>query len=273
MRTDAWIVKIKKITDIDERRNALVCLYLNSTTVKRCSKMFQCSEEIIIENLKYEGVYEYKLCTKCGRIKAYTEYTKRPSMALGINNECKKCMYSNDNMKARKYARNREPSIYNTYAHQCGNIEEHRRDPNDSNLLQCKCTYCDKWFNPTNSEIANRISVINGNMIGDARLYCSDGCKGECDIYAKIKYRKGFKKTQLGREVQPQLRKLVLERDNWTCQKCNSQDSLHCHHITGIEQNPIESAHIDNCITFCKKCHKEVHKQDGCKYRDLRRCA
>ncbi|UCD31605.1 MAG: HNH endonuclease [Desulfobacterales bacterium] len=29
--------------------------------------------------------------------------------------------------------------------------------------------------------------------------------------------------------------------------------------ITGVEQSPIESADIDNCITLCKKCHKWAH--------------
>jgi len=45
---------------------------------------------------------------------------------------------------------------------------------------------------------------------------------------------------------------------------------IHCHHITGVKQNPIESADIDNCITLCKNCHKEVHQQDGCKYYELK---
>ena len=86
-----------------------------------------------------------------------------------------------------------------------------------------------------------------------------------------MKYPKGFKKST-SREVQPDLRKMVLARDNWECQMCGSDEELHCHHITGVEQNPIESADVANCITFCKTCHKKVHSEKGCRYFELR-CA
>jgi hypothetical protein len=45
---------------------------------------------------------------------------------------------------------------------------------------------------------------------------------------------------------------------------------LHCHHIEGVEKNPIESADLDNTITLCKKCHKWAHTQEGCRYFELR---
>ena len=62
---------------------------------------------------------------------------------------------------------------------------------------------------------------------------------------------------------------MVFERDNWTCQKCGDTKSLHCHHIEGIRWEPLESCDIDKCITYCKKCHKQVHKKKGCKYVDM----
>jgi len=61
--------------------------------------------------------------------------------------------------------------------------------------------------------------------------------------------------------------------DDYQCQRCEAtqKDSqLHCHHITGVVQNPIESADIDNTITLCKDCHRFVHSQPGCKYHELR---
>ncbi len=45
---------------------------------------------------------------------------------------------------------------------------------------------------------------------------------------------------------------------------------LHCHHIEGYTQNPLLGNDIDNVITLCKACHKEVHKLPGCNYQDLR---
>jgi hypothetical protein len=164
-------------------------------------------------------------------------------------------------------------STFSTFAKQIDYIEEVRRDYNDDELLQVRCTYCGKWFNPTRMQVSNRIGAIhNRKDSGDGRFYCSDGCKQACSIYRQKKYPKGFKPST-SREVQPELRQLVFERDAWTCQKCSNIKSLHCHHITGIGQNPIESADIDNCITLCKRCHKWVHSQEGCRYLDLRRCA
>jgi 5-methylcytosine-specific restriction endonuclease McrA len=75
--------------------------------------------------------------------------------------------------------------------------------------------------------------------------------------------------------VQPELRQMVFERDNYTCQRCgfhkdDFQNGIHCHHIESLNENPIESADIDNCITLCEGCHKEVHSISGCKYNELR---
>ena len=51
----------------------------------------------------------------------------------------------------------------------------------------------------------------------------------------------------------------------YKCQKCNKHQSeldvgLHCHHVEGIMWNPIESADVDMCITYCKTCHTTIHQ-------------
>ena len=166
---------------------------------------------------------------------------------------------------------NRSNALYETYKDkligvECKNDEE--------GYLLVRCKYCNKWFHPINSNIRNYIKSNDGGR----NLYCSDGCKKSCPTYHMIKYEKGFRQNT-SREVQPELRKLVLERDNWTCQKCGkSKDEdinivLHCHHIDPVKNNPIESADMDNCITLCKECHKEAHKRKGCRYSDLASCS
>ena len=40
--------------------------------------------------------------------------------------------------------------------------------------------------------------------------------------------------------------------------------------LEGLNENPLMSADIDIGITLCKECHKEVHKEDGCTYIDMR---
>jgi len=145
-----------------------------------------------------------------------------------------------------------------------------RQNKRDSNILEVKCMYCGKWHVPSYQNVRSKVKCINGYRYGESNLYCSDECKKACPTYGQIKYPKDFK-LNTSREVQPALRKLVLKRDNYTCQKCDSKDKeLHCHHYEGIEVNPVESADMDMCITLCKDCHNEVHRQDKCGMKDYK---
>lgn len=142
-------------------------------------------------------------------------------------------------------------------------------------LLQVKCIYCGQWFTPTITNVRNRIAALNrdvsGRTFGEGRFYCSDHCKKACPTFRMRKYHKGFKKG-LSREVQPELRKMVFERDSYTCQHCGeiAKDvQINCRHIYPVAIEPIESADIDNCITLCVECHKKAHKLDGCNYHEL----
>lgn len=164
--------------------------------------------------------------------------------------------------------------LYDTYNNQLCFTEKTRRNSLDENVLEVKCAYCGKWFIPKLHSIIDRIRSINSTTYGDHRLYCSYKCKKECPIYSQKKYPKGFKPAT-SREVQPELRQMRFEVDNYTCQRCKKhQDelnvALHCHHIEGIRWEPLESADIDKVITLCKTCHKEVHKQEDCGYSDMK---
>lgn len=151
--------------------------------------------------------------------------------------------------------------MFDTYAERIEYAEEVRRCPEDTKVLQVKCTYCNQWFTPKRTYLTERIKVlVNGKTRGEGRLYCSSGCKKACPMFGMRKNTRN-NKPSTSREVQPELRKLVLERDDWTCQKCSKTNiELHCHHIDPVVNNPIESADVDNCITLCKTCHTEIHK-------------
>lgn len=165
----------------------------------------------------------------------------------------------------------RSPALYNEEIIGKLAVDDFPRLASDNKYVEIKCRYCGKYFTPNNGELQRRISVLNGvSSNTSGYFYCSTHCKRVCPVYNVKKWPRGFKVTT-SREVQPELRQLVLKRDNYTCQKCYKNNiELHCHHITGILQNPIESADMDNCITLCKKCHKEIHKNKGCRYYDLR---
>ena len=176
-----------------------------------------------------------------------------------------------DRINERKKEYNKSNVLYETYKDKLIGID-YKSDEEGYLLVRCK--YCNKWFHPTNLSVKNFIKAGDGTN----NLYCSDGCKKSCPTYGMRKYEKGYRQNT-SREVQPELRKLVLERDNWTCQKCGRNKDedinliLHCHHIDPVKNNPIESADIDNCVTLCKECHKEAHRRKGCRYIDLANCS
>ncbi len=189
-----------------------------------------------------------------------------------VRNDTTKAKISNTlkNKSYKRYYKN-GVGVYDTYQPQLHPYGvECRRSPDDKNALEVKCWYCGKWYQPNIIHIQNKIRCIKEGH-GERNLYCSDGCKYSCSTYNQSYYSKDHKPAT-SREVQPQLRKLVLERDNYTCQKCGRTDTLHCHHIDPVKSNPIESADVDICITLCIDCHKEAHDQDGCRYNELRGC-
>lgn len=142
----------------------------------------------------------------------------------------------------------------------------------DLDLLGVACVYCGNIFTPDVIAVRARLATIKGKRVGESNFYCSYGCKKACPTYNQKRWPKGFK-LATSREVQPELRKLVLARDNYKCQICDAginESELHCHHIEAVSKNPIESADIDNCIILCKKHHKQVHKLPNCGYTDLK---
>lgn len=214
------------------------------------------------------GKLKYK-CNKCNNINE----TKWNYIQQGYG--CKTCFTMNNtgpnNPRYKGNVVKLNIPLYETYAHKLEKYEDlYLIKQNNLELLGVKCLYCNKTFIPSLINVKHRVDSINGRCNAENRFYCSTDCKKACPIFGQVKYPKNFK-LSTAREVQPALRKMVLERDNWTCQICNStENGLHCHHYDGIYINPVESADMDNCTTLCKKCHKKVHNNEGCKFNQLK---
>lgn len=57
-------------------------------------------------------------------------------------------------------------------------------------------------------------------------------------------------------------REAVFARDNWTCNKCRVKGGkLNAHHVKRFSLYPELRFAIDNGVTLCKSCHKEVHRK------------
>lgn len=187
--------------------------------------------------------------------------------------ERKKLLYieKRDNIVLRKKKRHASPVLFDDYAFRLNQFEDVRKSV-CNNFLETTCAYCGRWLQPTNQQVRNRLTAINTVGSGEHRFYCSENCKHACPIYRQVKYPKGFKKAT-SREVVPLLRQLVLERDDYICQKCGATTEtaqLHVHHILSYMLNKMMANDPDNCITLCKNCHKEIYLHDGCRYADLR---
>lgn len=150
--------------------------------------------------------------------------------------------------------------------------EESPKVAQDGVSLMIKCRYCGKYFIPTITQANNRVKSLEKLIGGDRYFYCAVNCKKACPIYRQVKYPKTYKKAT-SREVDPLVRQLCFERDKWKCKTCGKnveETSLHCHHIEGYTQNPLLGNDVENTITLCKDCHKQVHKLPGCKYYELK---
>lgn len=56
----------------------------------------------------------------------------------------------------------------------------------------------------------------------------------------------------------------VFKRDRYTCQKCHKKGvKLNAHHIKEYAKYPFLRYDVDNGITLCEKCHKQIHRKKG----------
>jgi 5-methylcytosine-specific restriction endonuclease McrA len=161
---------------------------------------------------------------------------------------------------------------YDLYSKRLEYAEKVRRNEDNPNILEVLCSGCKKkWFVPTASTVISRINALEGRAAGELRLYCSEECKHKCPVYRKRWYSANQERPEnRSREVQAELKAMVLERDEYTCIKCGSKEKLECHHIEGIHHEPMESADMDVCVTFCEVCHDAAHKEKGCTYDDMK---
>lgn len=70
---------------------------------------------------------------------------------------------------------------------------------------------------------------------------------------------KRYSKTYTSFEYK-QWRSLIFERDKFLCQSCGCNGLMNAHHIKPFAKFPDERFSVDNGITLCGDCHREIHK-------------
>lgn len=79
---------------------------------------------------------------------------------------------------------------------------------------------------------------------------------------ANHNWKGGITNTNQKRRNDPRLlewRKLVFERDNFTCQKCGTKGYLQAHHIIPFSKDFSKAFDVENGLTVCVPCHEKIH--------------
>jgi len=111
--------------------------------------------------------------------------------------------------------------------------------------VEIDCLHCGLRFETVPSKIGER-------------KYCSK----TCHLLAsepKIKDLRYYRDSQAYKEW----RLDIYKRDGFKCQACGQVGKdLRAHHIIPVSQSVEKMFQIDNGITLCETCHKQVHKNN-----------
>lgn len=101
------------------------------------------------------------------------------------------------------------------------------------------------------------------------RKYCSKSCSGKDREYPTGSDNPNWKggKTNKVRKLRSskeysEWRTKVFERDDYTCQKCHSDEKfIHAHHKVSVSENIGLIFDVKNGLTVCADCHQKEHPE------------
>jgi 5-methylcytosine-specific restriction endonuclease McrA len=106
--------------------------------------------------------------------------------------------------------------------------------------------------------IGSKNGMYGGNFSKETRLKMSEAHKGEkCHLW-----RGGV--TPINNQIRSSFeyknwRRMVFERDNYTCQDCGKRGCrLHAHHKKSFADYHEQRLDIQNGISLCNDCHKKT---------------
>lgn len=139
-----------------------------------------------------------------------------------------------------KYGRGK----YCSKACQTNGIKNVKRSP----WIDRECLYCHSVFSIRSSDISEKYK--RGKFCSSKCKYANRICVSE-EIYIT---GKKMRRSSIWKEI----RKQILERDRYTCQKCYN-DGNDVHHIIPFRKFTISEKHLSNdprnLITLCRSCH------------------
>lgn len=112
---------------------------------------------------------------------------------------------------------------------------------------------------------ATEEEYLRMNMPGRWRGYKAAIIDGKPAIYEKrIKWPWEKAKKDLRHSTEyTNWRTAVFERDEYTCKACGQVGGkLNAHHIRPYAKFPSLRLDVDNGVTLCEACHKELHRKE-----------
>lgn len=214
-----------------------------------------------------------KTCIRCGMSKALSEFYNDKTQADAHKNICAECYRKYEKELYKVTSRSFTVEMQDFLQKESG----WRIDPNNSNLLQVRCKYCKKWFNPTNDQIKKfRIGKLSQSKSSKNRrgnLYCSDGCKENCPDSGKYKQLTKITNIRLTRKNRID----ILNDREYKCDICGTEytkdnaSQLECHHIYPRKTYSNLVNDNDTILLLCKNCHRKIHTLiRTCTYKYLR---
>ena len=114
------------------------------------------------------------------------------------------------------------------------------------------------WKKETRQKIS--ITLTGSKIPTEVRIKMSFAQRGE----KGSNWQGGKTKEQEERQLAEyrEWRRDVFERDDYTCQNCFKRGGeIEAHHIEAFSKQPAKRTDIDNGMTLCAPCHKELHKK------------
>lgn len=151
----------------------------------------------------------------------------------------------------------------------CGNIKQCRI----SNVIHNNTKTCGCYTKSNLPKIGDKFGTMRVIQVySSKKIKCKCDC-GTTKILAScdLKVRKDgvcrcipSTNPQERERGMKKWRKLVLDRDQETCQVCYKTNCpLDAHHLNCYNKFPDERKLLDNGITLCKSCHKDLHYRFG----------
>lgn len=176
-----------------------------------------------------------KRCTKCGELKSLEDFYKKKETKDGRRSSCKECFKYADK---QYYSKNKEK-------------KKDYQEANKERIAERK----KKHYNKNREVMLQRLRESYRKHWEKRKLYREEN-KEKLSLYSKKYYRTEngketsrrtyLKRKNTGHKVKfsPPQRRVILERDKYTCQDCG----IKVHDKRGEGWNTPDKAHIDHII-------------------------